>query len=119
MNGKCDVLMHTGIAPPHTLGFGIGAIVGRNRFQLPHLPLPFPDFLQIDPRTRHAFNLIIFVYAPPSEMVGTRNDTGRQPFCDPSVEDEETNLGVNLHQIAGSYMQSLRVHRIQPQRILV
>src|SRR5271166_3614904 len=113
MNWEGDVLMHPGIAPPDSLRLGVGAIVWRNAFQLAHLPLAFCDFFQINPRTRHSLNLILFINPPPAKMMRAGNYAWRQAFRDPRVQHEVSDLGVNFHQIAGAHATELfRIDRV-------
>src|ERR1700687_2776303 len=69
MDRECNVLVHARIAPPNSFCIGIGGVVGFHSRDLAHFPLSLADFLQIDPRARHAFDLILLVDAPASEMV--------------------------------------------------
>ncbi len=102
------------------LRVGIGRLVGLDVQSLAHLPLTFADFLQIDPRARHALDLIFFIDAPAAQMVRAGDHSRRQALGDPRVQHEVADLGVNFDQIAGANVAELRrVGRIHPQRILV
>ena len=115
MNRKRNVLVHAGIAPPDSLGIRIGGRVGLHSRKLAHLPLSFADFFQIDPRTRHAFELILFIQAPTSHMVRAGDDARRQPLGDPGVQHEESDFGVNFEQVAGANIaEFLRIRLDSP-----
>src|SRR6476469_1810459 len=96
MHRKRDVLMYTGIAPPHPSRIRIGAVVWRDTFQLAHLPLALPDFFQINPRTGHTLDLLVFVHPPTSKVMRAGNHPGRKPLSDPRMKNEVSDLGMDF-----------------------
>ena len=101
MHREGEVLVDTSIAPPDTLGVRIGRFVRFDTRELAHLPLSFANFFQIDPRARHALDMIFFIQPPAPHMVRAGDHTRRKTFGDPGVQDEETDFSVNFQQIAG------------------
>src|SRR5215831_14791784 len=92
MDGKRDVLMHPSVAPPHAFCVWIFCRVPRDSLDLPHLPLPFSHFLQINPGARHPLHLIFLVNAPAAEMMRARHNAGSESFRDPGMQHEVTDF---------------------------
>ena len=118
MHGERDVLVNAGIAPPNALCVRVSAVVRLYAGKLAHLPLPFADLFEIDPRVLD-MRSILLIHLPAAEMMRA-GDNSKRRLPSPGVQHKKSNFRVNLEQVSSTNIAKLlRVYRVHPKRILV
>src|SRR5205085_8326897 len=117
LHRKDQILMHSGILPPYSLGIDIFALERPHAMHLPHHPSARCELAQIDQGGGPFLAAAVFVQAPSPEMMRACHHSGLDTFGDPNLIDEVAYFSMHFEQVVAPYTETVCIFGMQPQWI--